>query len=66
MKRLALIVLLAAPATALADASKEAPATARKLQREWQVERRLFTADKEAPVLPKGTSSPRVSSKLDK
>jgi hypothetical protein len=66
VKRFALILLLAAPATALADASKEAPAPVRKLSREWQVDSRLFTADKEAPALRKGAPPSRVAPKLDK
>ncbi|HZS41543.1 MAG TPA: hypothetical protein VFF06_32155 [Polyangia bacterium] len=70
MKRFVLLALLAAPALAHADSSKESssPPSSRKLQREWQVDSRLFAADKEAPDSRKGglDATRRPSPKLDK
>jgi hypothetical protein len=70
VKRFVLVALLAAPALGHADSSKEpvAPPASRKLAREWQVDSRLFTADKDAPELRKGGdgATRRLSPKLDK
>jgi hypothetical protein len=68
VKRLALLVLLTVPALAHADRSKEPAAQPHKLQREWQVDSRLFAADKDAPEARKGglDSTQRNAPKLGK